>query len=193
MRTCSLKACPPAPKTSSPRRRPWPVGAFPHGPRCPWVLCWSRRSWASVSPSLPKAFIQLFNPAFGTGVQATDAALNAVESTEGRTFSYVTFELQSGAFGATQPQLVTHPMNQATDFKQLVDAMPATEPRYAMVHMPNQMVFVHWSPDTAMATTKSMYMSSAKGIQDSLGSPVSLSILAKDKNELSQELEKIAH
>ena len=110
-----MKACPPAPKTSSPRRRPWPVGAFPHGPRCPWVLCWSRRSWASVSPSLPKAFIQLFNPAFGTGVQATDAALNAVESTEGRTFSYVTFELQSGAFGATQPQLVTHPMNQATD------------------------------------------------------------------------------
>ena len=66
------------------------------------ILCACLFHRDTVSPSLPKAFIQLF----GSGVKDDDA-MHEVELAEARPFSYVMFELE---IGVIPPQLVTNPM-----------------------------------------------------------------------------------
>ena len=137
----------------------------------------------SVSPSLPNNFSKLY------GVRVTDDVVHTfADIAKEQAHSYAVLKISDDHVDVVPKSIGS----KAQPWKDLVDELPADEPRYALVDLNPQLVLVNWSPPQAPARAKMTYSTTKEALKHKLGAALRFAITVHDKEDLIQRLEDIA-
>ena len=133
----------------------------------------------SVSPSLPNNFSKLY------GVRVTEDVLEAFNNIKlKRTHSYAVFKIDENDVEVEKLG------DKAKTWKDLVDELPADEPRYAVVDVGQKLVIVNWGPSGVGVKERMTYASTKDAVKKRLQG-VSITLNVNDKDELTQKLQDV--
>ena len=138
--------------------------------------------------ALPKASVPLSPDTVELfGATMTNDALEKYDQFRMRhAFSYVIYFLKGGKIETTTVGHWIRGQDPSVTVKEFVDKLPADLPRYAVLHLKNDVIFIDWSPDTASTRVKMMYGASTSKMKSSIYG-LDTSVTAHEKSDLTLE------